>query len=107
MQLTEQLGMVLLVFALLGGLLWFAKRRGLAALPMASFPKKFGRGGNARRLEVLERVPLTPQHALHLVRVSDRTVLIATAPSACILLDSPVSLDSPVTQSPLSRSNNA
>ena len=31
MQLTEQIGMVLLVFALLGGLLWFSKRRGLAA----------------------------------------------------------------------------
>lgn len=88
MQLTEQLGMVLLVFALLGGLLWFARRRGLA-----SFPMRTRRGGNGRRLEVLERVPLTPQHALHLVRVAERTVLIATAPSSCTLLDAPVPLD--------------
>jgi flagellar biogenesis protein FliO len=94
MQLTEQIGMVLLVFGLLGGLLWFAKRRGLASFPMASFPKGFGRGGNTRRLEILERVSLTPQHALHLVRVSDRTVLIATAPSSCTLLEAGVSLDS-------------
>jgi flagellar protein FliO/FliZ len=100
MQLTEQLGMVLVVFALLGGLLWFVKRRGLAAFPMASFPKNFGRSGSARRLEVLERIPLTPQHALHLVRVSDRTVLIATAPSACTLLDAQVSLDSSSPKSP-------
>jgi flagellar biogenesis protein FliO len=99
MQLTEQIGMVLLVFGILGGLLWFAKRRGLASFPMASFPKGFGRGGNARRLEVLERVSLTPQHALHLVRVADRSVLIATAPSSCTLLDSPVPLDSSLTQS--------
>jgi flagellar protein FliO/FliZ len=94
MQLTEQIGMVLLVFGLLGGLLWFTKKRGLAVFPMASFPKGFGRGGNARRLEVLERVPLTPQHALHLVRVSDRTILIATAPSSCTLLEAGVSVDS-------------
>jgi flagellar biosynthetic protein FliO len=89
MQLTEQIGMVLLVFALLGGLLWFSKRRGLAAFSLGG-----RRGGSGRRLEVLERVPLTPQHALHLVRVSDRTVLIATAPSSCTLLDAPVALES-------------
>jgi flagellar biosynthetic protein FliO len=89
MQLTEQIGMVLLVFALLGGLLWFAKRRGLASFAVGS-----RRSGSARRLEVLERVPLTPQHALHLVRVADRTVLIATAPSSCTLLDAPMSPES-------------
>jgi len=91
--------MVLLVFALLGGLLWFAKRRG----PMASFPKGFGRSGNTRRLEVLERVSLTPQHALLLVRVSDRTVLIATAPSSCTVLEAAVSLDPSLPESPLGR----
>jgi flagellar biogenesis protein FliO len=100
MQPTEQIGMVLLVFGLLGGLLWFAKRRGMASLSLASFPKGFGRGGSARRLEVLERVPLTPQHALHLVRVSDRTVLIATAPSSCTVLDAGVSADSSLPASP-------
>jgi flagellar biogenesis protein FliO len=89
MQLTEQIGMVLLVFALLGGLLWFAKRRGLASFPIG--PR---RGGNSRRLEVLERVRLSPQHALHLVRVAERTVLIATAPTSCTLLDAGVPLDS-------------
>jgi flagellar biogenesis protein FliO len=89
MELTEQVAMVLAVFALLGGLLWFAKRRGLASLPILS-----RRGGNPRRLEVLERIPLTPHHAVHLVRVSDRVVLIATAPSACTLLDAPISKES-------------
>jgi flagellar biosynthetic protein FliO len=88
MQLTEQIGMVLLVFALLGGLLWFSKRRGLAAFSLGS-----RRSGSGKRLEVLERIPLTPHHALHLVRVSDRTVLIATAPSSCTLLDAPVTLE--------------
>jgi len=88
MQLTEQIAMVLAVFALLGALLWFAKRRGMATFPIGS-----GRRGGARRLEVLERLPLTAQHALHLVRVADRTVLIATAPSSCTLLNDPVALE--------------
>ena len=97
MQLTEQIGMVLLVFALLGGLLWISKRRGLAAFNIGA-----RRGGNGRRMEVLERVPLTPQHALHLVRVADRTVLIATAPSSCTVLDAPVALE-PSPSSAISR----
>jgi flagellar biogenesis protein FliO len=100
MQLTEQITMVLAVFALLGALLWFAKRRG-----MASFPMSLRRTAGGRQLEVLERAPLTAQHALHLVRVGDRTVLIATAPSSCTLLDAPVTPQSsvPDRNSPLTR----
>ncbi|MGP0075321.1 MAG: flagellar biosynthetic protein FliO [Bryobacteraceae bacterium] len=101
MQLTEQIGMVLVVFGLLGGLLWFAKRRGLAAFSIAT-----RRGGSGRRLEVLERVPLTAQHALHLVRVSDRTVLIATAPSSCTLLDAPGTLEKALPDAPSSLSRD-
>jgi flagellar biogenesis protein FliO len=85
MELTEQVAMVLAVFALLGGVLWWLKRRGVASLPLT------GRRSGARRLEVLERIPLTPHHALHLVRISDKIVLIGTAPSACTLLDSSIS----------------
>jgi flagellar biogenesis protein FliO len=94
MQLTEQLGMVLAVFALLGGLLWFARRRGMASFPLGS-----RKSGSGRRLEVLERVPLTAQHSLHLVRVSGRTVLIATAPSSCTLLDAPIPVEDPASLS--------
>jgi len=89
MEVTEQVAMVLLVFALLGGLLWFLKRRGLASLPLS--PR---RGGSARRLEILERVSLTPQHSLHLVRVSGKILLIGTAPSACSLLEMPAGKES-------------
>jgi flagellar biosynthetic protein FliO len=79
MALTQQLLMILAVFALLGGLLWLLRRRGAVAFS----PRRSG----ARRLEVLERVALTPQHALHLVRIAGKVVLIGTAPSACTLLD--------------------
>jgi flagellar biosynthetic protein FliO len=90
MEIAEQVSMVLLVFALLGGMLWFLKRRGVAAL---SFTSRKSR--KTRRLEVLERVPLTAQHALHLVRVSGKTLLIGTAPTSCTLLDTPAQQDFP------------
>jgi len=95
MELTEQIAMVLLVFALLGGLLWLLKRRGFASLRMGSR----GRSGS-RRLEVLERIPLTPQHSLHLVRVSGKVVLIGTAPSNCTVLDAaiPEAFSTPLSQ---------
>ena len=83
MELTEQIAMVLLVFALLGGLVWFTKRRGLASLG--------SRRGRARCLELVERVQLTPHHAIHLVRVSGKVVLVATAPSSCMVLDTSAS----------------
>ena len=82
MELAEQITMVLAVFALLGALLWVLKRRGFASLSLA--PR---RGGNPRRVEVLERVPLTPQHAVHLVRIADKVLLIGTAPNGCTLLN--------------------
>lgn len=85
MELAEQITMVLAVFALLGALLWFLKRRGFASLSVGS-----RRGGRERRVEVLERVPLTPQHALHLVRVCGKVLLIGTAPTGCTLLSEPV-----------------
>ena len=78
MELTQQITMILVVFGLLGGLLWLMKRRGSLRLT----PRR-----SDARLEVLERVALTPQHALHLVRFSGKVVLIGTAPSACTLLD--------------------
>jgi len=82
--------MVLVVLALLGGLLFLAKKRGMASLPLLG-----RRSAGVRRMEVLERVPLTPQHAIHLVRVSGKVVLIGTAPSSCTILDSALPEASP------------
>ncbi|HLK20078.1 MAG TPA: flagellar biosynthetic protein FliO [Bryobacteraceae bacterium] len=90
MELTEQIAMVLIVFALLGGLLYVAKKRGMAALPLIG-----RRSPGNRRMEVLERVPLTPQHAIHLVKVSGKVVLIGTAPSSCTILDAALTDSSP------------
>jgi len=94
MELIEQIGMVLLVLSLLGGLVWFAKTRGLGSIRIAP------RSGNRRRMEVLERVSLGTHHALLLVRVADKVVLIGTAPSACTLLETSLPHESQAAPSP-------
>jgi flagellar biogenesis protein FliO len=73
---------VLLVLVLLGGALWWLRRKGMASLAFQrpAMSKK-------RSLQVIERLALTPQHSLHLVRVEDRTILIAASPAGCSFLE--------------------
>lgn len=80
MEMMQPLLAVIGVFLLLGASLWWLRRKGLA---------QFTTGGTrpARRLEVLERLPLTAQHSLHLVRMDQRTILIALSPSGCGVLE--------------------
>ena len=77
----QQVSAIVLVLALLGGALWFLRSRGFAHY----------RGGarrkSARHLEPIARLPLTPHHSVHLIRVSDHTVLLALSPSGCTLLE--------------------
>ena len=77
MDILQQITMVGAVLALLGGALWFLRRRG----KWNGFPVR-----GERKLAVIERLTLTPQHTICLVRVGDRTMLIGTAPSMCQVL---------------------
>lgn len=80
MEVVQQIAAVVSVLALLVAALWWLKRRGLA-IPAA------GRGrSRTRRLECLERVALGPQQTLHLVRLADRLLLVASSPAGCSLL---------------------
>ena len=82
MEPLQQAAAVLLVLVLLGAALYALRGRGLQMVLT-----RRASGGNQRLLESLERLPLTPQHSLHLVRVEDRTVLVAVSPSGCSILD--------------------
>jgi flagellar biogenesis protein FliO len=73
-----QAAAVIGVLVLLGAML-----HGLRKRPVA-WPRK----GSGRRLESLERLSLTPQHALHLVRIGERTLLVSSSPSGCAVLES-------------------
>jgi len=92
MEWTGQLLAVMMVLGLLCGSLWLLKRKG------------FVRGGFRRppqpgqpRLEVIDRLALTPQHSLHLIRMADRTLLVGLSPQGCNLLESGPSVTLPAT----------
>jgi flagellar biogenesis protein FliO len=79
MEVIRQMAAAAAVLALLGITLWWLRRRGLAAtLP--------GRRGGERRLECVERLPLGPQQTLHLLKLGERGLLVASFPSGCSLL---------------------
>jgi len=73
---------VLLVFSLLGLALWKLRRPGSAFRP--PWRKQ---GAATRALEPVERLALTPQHVLHLVRVQGHEIVLATHPNGCTLLN--------------------
>jgi flagellar biogenesis protein FliO len=82
MEQFEQLFAVAGVLMLLGGVLYFLRSKG-----MVRFGLKAAGAAKGRQLQSIERLPLTSQHSLHLIRVYGRTVLIAVSPGGCSVLD--------------------
>jgi len=76
---------VLFVLSLLCGLLWLARRKGLAALSMGwGGPRAVSRA--TKQMRVVERVPLSGQHTLHLVSCAGRLLVVAVSPNGCTAL---------------------
>lgn len=82
MESIQQALTVFSVLALLACTLYWLRSRGLA-----QFSVKGLRGGTQRRMQSIERLPLGPQHSLHLVRIAGRVVLVAVSPGGCSILD--------------------
>jgi flagellar biosynthetic protein FliO len=80
MDVMSQVAAVAGVLGLLGGALWWLRHRGLATVA-------FGRKRSRRRLELVERLPLGPQHSLHLVRLGETLLLVAASPGGCRLIE--------------------
>lgn len=76
MDLAFQLFAVFAVLAAMGGGMWVLNRRRAPAADNAGL-----------RLEA--RVPLTPNHSLHVVRLHGSQVLVATHPGGCSILPLP------------------
>ena len=76
-RMLQQTLAIVLVLALLAGTLTLVRKKGLAQIPFsisrtASRPKQ---------MQVIERIPLSPQHSLHLVSVRDEVFLIGISPA--------------------------
>jgi hypothetical protein len=79
MDFIEQMAASGAVVAALTTFLWWLRHKGLASLLQ-------GRRTSDRRLERLEYLSLGPQHALHLVRLGETTLLLASFPAGCTLV---------------------
>jgi flagellar biogenesis protein FliO len=77
-ELMQQLAAVAMVLGLLGAVLWLLQRNRLSP-----FITLAGRKVGTKQLEVVERVALSPQHSLALVRVNGVTMLVGTGPGVC------------------------
>ena len=86
MEMFEQLFAVAAVLGLLCVAVWALKRKGWANV--SSRLSSRNSRGDGPRLEVIDRLVLTPQHSLHLVRLADRTLLVGLSPNGCNLLES-------------------
>jgi len=84
-QMTGELAVALV---LIGAILLVAAKGAAVGLPArfaslsvrAHFPRQ-----RRTRMELVEKLPLGPQHSLFLVRLGTSLVLIATSPGACQL----------------------
>ena len=81
MELVREILSLCLVFGLLGAALWWMRRVGNLRV----------KNWNGRRLgksmESLERLNLTPNHSIHLVRVGEHRLVVAVHSSGCTVLD--------------------
>jgi flagellar biogenesis protein FliO len=81
LEILPQLLAVLGVFALLGATLWWLRRRGgMVSISRKSSPQKL--------LTRVDALQLSPTHALSLVRMGERAILIGTSPAGFHLVES-------------------
>jgi flagellar biosynthetic protein FliO len=79
MEIARQFGAVLFVLALLGAAVWVLRRYGMAGTTWKT--------RQAGSIEILQQVALGPGHRLHLVRVADQAILIATHASGSTVIE--------------------
>jgi flagellar biogenesis protein FliO len=85
--MLQQTLAVFLVLGLLLAALWLLRRQGLATFNFVASARPMVRKNPERRLRVIERVTLTPQHSLHLISFESRPILLATSPAGCHAVD--------------------
>lgn len=77
--MLQQAVAIFFVLGLLVTTLALLRRRGLGQFPNGLRAS----AGKSRQMQVIERMPLSPQHSLHLVSVRNSVFLIGISPSTC------------------------
>jgi flagellar biosynthetic protein FliO len=83
MDILRQALAVGLVLGLLAAALWLLRRQGLAGWRGPRLSRRA-----AGLMAPIERLSLSPQHSLCLVRVGERALLVAVSSAGCSLLES-------------------
>lgn len=78
--IRESLG-ITIVFALLWAVLWLLKKKGAVRVGML-----VNRPGGGKCIEVIDKLRLTPQHSVHVVRVADREIVLGLHASGFTIL---------------------
>ena len=78
----SQLVAILFVLAVLWGIVMLLQKRGLAIVNSSLRSRK-----QTSILQQLDKMRLTPQHSIHLLRIDSRTVLIAVHPQGVTVLE--------------------
>jgi flagellar biogenesis protein FliO len=78
MDVMRQFAGIAVTLSSLMAAMWWLRRRGSA---------QWRPGRGARAMEVIESRGLAPGHTLHLVRVADRVMALATHGAGCTLLE--------------------
>jgi flagellar biogenesis protein FliO len=73
MSLMQQSAAITFVLVLLWVALWWLKRKGAVT-------GRLRLNDAMREMEIVQRMALTPHHSLHLIRMKERTLLIAVHP---------------------------
>jgi flagellar biogenesis protein FliO len=92
MESFQQFAAVIGVLGLLVAALWWLKQRGYASggggFAAGRLIGRLRSSNGNRTMQAIERLPLSATHSLHLVRVADRAILIATSPAGCQVVES-------------------
>jgi hypothetical protein len=83
MEVIGQITAVAGVFGLLFAVLWWLRHRGFAQI--TGF-KPFSIRQSTRRMERIEKLVLSPQHTLHLIRLGETALIVAASPAGCSLI---------------------
>ena len=76
-----QVTAVVFVMVSLAGCLWLLRAKGLATFSALHTRRRAG------ALDLVERLPLSAQHSLYLVRFRERELLVAVSGASCTIHD--------------------